>query len=147
MVSIFNNVGTCITCGRLGFRDLAINVSASLCSNMSFSPTLLFMIAFKHLMHSCCTLSHLLSLKRIDYSRKYLWNINYTCIYIYIILIMLSQTYFRKHSFSKESTCFNPLAPNSWIHSSELFVSATRRDSMQAYLVLRFKSGLLRYWI
>ena len=146
MVSIFNNVGTCITCGRLGFRDLAINVSASLCSNISFSPTLLFMIAFKHLMHSCCTLSHLLSLKMINYSWKYQWNTNFICINIFL-LIMLLQTYFRKHSFSKERTCFNPLAPNSWIHSSELFVSATRRDSMQAYLVLRFKSGLLRYWM
>ena len=47
---------------RLGCMERASRVRASLCSNMSFRPTLLFMMAFKHLIHSCWTLFHLLSL-------------------------------------------------------------------------------------
>ena len=49
---------------RLGCMERASRVRASLCSNMSFKPTLLFMMAFKHLIHSCWTLFHLLSLKQ-----------------------------------------------------------------------------------
>ncbi len=51
-----------MTCGSDGESDRAISVTASLCSKMSFSPTLLFMMAFRHRMHSCWTFSHLLSL-------------------------------------------------------------------------------------
>ena len=64
-----------------------------------------------------------------------------------LIKTLVRWTYFLKHSLRRDKTCLRPLVPNSWIHSNELFVRATLRDSMQAYFVLRFRSGLLRYWM
>ena len=55
-----------MTRGTVGEMDLARRVSASLWSNRFLSPILLFMIAFRHLIHSSCTLSHLESLKISD---------------------------------------------------------------------------------
>ena len=56
-----------------------------------------------------------------------------------------TETYFLKHSLSKESTCFNPFVPNSWTHSKELFVKATLKDSIQLYFFGKLNSELLRY--
>ena len=52
-----------MTRGTVGVMDLASRVSASLWSNRFRSPTLLFMIAFRHLMHSNWTRSHFESLQ------------------------------------------------------------------------------------
>ena len=52
-----------ITAGKDGTKERARSVNASRCSNSFFRPTLLLEMAFKHLMHSCWTLSHLASLQ------------------------------------------------------------------------------------
>ena len=120
-----------MTRGTVGEMDLASRVSASLWSNRFLSPILLFMIAFRHLIHSSCTLSHLESLKISD-------------VYNQSNSIKESVSYFLKHSFSTFSTCFSPLLPNSWTQSRLLLVSATLRDSIQWSFLDEDSSGLER---
>ena len=57
-----------MTKGTVGEMDLARSVKASLWSKRFLSPTLLFIIAFKHFMHSSWTRSHFESLKLHKYN-------------------------------------------------------------------------------
>ena len=140
-----------ITRGRVGVIDLqrkwkimrsgmrheargtyrASSVSASLCSNKFFKPTLLFMMAFKHLIHLVKWLNKSM---RVMFSVFLFWFLTRAAlcpIWNRFWSIRWAPTAPAKHYFRAsvnsrfKQTCFSPLLPKSWTHSRLLFVKAT----------------------